>query len=671
MNIRIRNREKLFWLIFLVFPIIPILGGSYFFIINKELLLTDKNGNPAIVILAALVIYLAVYLLRILPGIYSGYKDAYQVKEITEKFVIELSTLSTIKKLSEKIIVFLRQYISFGYAELLTFDPEIGSFVTNFYYSQDRSLSTRGDKLDSKNIFIKDNKLIVNIFTKFVNYLEECDKVLIIDQKGEMKNIEKSIFDEIKHYHELTNTAVITPLVLNHSLVGIMNIGSIKKGKPLSLSILPGLEIIYKKKDYTRLLKSLKFQASVSLSHALLYERISRLNESLELKVKEKTENLEMATSQLIQSEKMASVGMLVAGIAHEINTPAGVVNGSIDNISKIGKLLIKDLPKLIPNDLRRIDFFRILKIADELLKEKSLSGVFGKIKMEKEAIIEKKLKEKLSHWENFEIFQAYAGKNENINIDDITQVIVEYRLEDFINRILFLGGRYGFDVILPLLESIGNWGQNVRNIKYAISNIVRIIQALKSYSRLDQKKLSVINIHDGIEDTLIILQHRIRHLCQIERDYQKIPEIYCFGDELNQVWTNLLTNSIDAIKSNVESSKNPPQKNTIKIKTGFLEAINGIFDSYRIFLESRDDTYSGPWITINIIDNGTGISDNIKERIFEPFFTTKDHSHGTGLGLGIISNIIQKHNGRIYIGFGPGHTDFAIVLPVNWLKEK
>jgi signal transduction histidine kinase len=151
----------------------------------------------------------------------------------------------------------------------------------------------------------------------------------------------------------------------------------------------------------------------------------------------------------------------------------------------------------------------------------------------------------------------------------------------------------------------------------------------------MDQAPKQEIDIHPGIENTLIMLRHRLKEGVTVVREYDRqLPKINVHGSELNQVWTNLIGNAIDAVKG----------KGKLKIRT------------------SRDTTH----IVVEIIDDGPGIPPDIRTRIFEPFFTTKPIGEGTGLGLDVSRRIIKNHSGNISFESRPGETRFIVKLPLD-----
>ena len=164
---------------------------------------------------------------------------------------------------------------------------------------------------------------------------------------------------------------------------------------------------------------------------------------------------------------------------------------------------------------------------------------------------------------------------------------------------------------------------------------ITEIVKALKSYSYLDQAPIQAVDIHEGLDNTLVILRSKLRDGVQVRRDYAcDLPHIEAYGSELNQVWTNIIDNASSAMNGQGE----------IELRT------------YR----------QGSWAVVEIKDTGPGIPPEIQAKIFDPFFTTKAPGEGTGLGLSISNNIIvQKHKGEIAVYSKPGETRFEIKLPV------
>jgi signal transduction histidine kinase len=271
--------------------------------------------------------------------------------------------------------------------------------------------------------------------------------------------------------------------------------------------------------------------------------KLQDYSQNLEQKVEERTRELKEAQAQLIMREKMASLGNLVAGVAHEINNPVGVVHSSAD-VMKRGIRQIKS----------------ILKSGSTL---------------------------------------------EAVN-----------RSDQFQNTI-------------KILED----NNNVTTI--ASDRIQKIVKSLRTFARLDEAEYQKADVHEGLESTLTLIHHKIKERITIIKEYGEVPQIYCYPNQLNQVFMNILMNAIQAIK----------KKGRIIIKS---------------HLEDNR-------VKISISDNGEGISPENINKLFNPGFTTRGVGVGTGLGLSISYNIIQKHDGEIKIESEVGKgTTFTIILPVT-----
>ena len=194
-----------------------------------------------------------------------------------------------------------------------------------------------------------------------------------------------------------------------------------------------------------------------------------------------------------------------------------------------------------------------------------------------------------------------------------------------------------------------------LKSMSFGTTRICEIVKSMRTFTRLDEAEIKQVNIHDGIDSTLMILQHRLKEMSnlpqiQVLKNYEEIPQIECYSGQLNQVFMNIFSNSIDALqecyeqKSIQEINENPPE---IRIQTAVL---------------------NHDWVTIRIADNGTGINEEVKLKLFDPFFTTKDIGKGTGLGLSISYGIIvEKHGGNIFCNSEVGKgTEFVIQIPIQ-----
>ncbi|EMY61958.1 sensor histidine kinase [Leptospira terpstrae] len=511
-----------------------------------------------------------------------------------EKFKEELISFNDPDQISDTISQFLASKIPADFVQVYTWDEREGQFRPRpFLESRDQKFS----QLPS-----------IPVFDPFLLWLSEREGIHIKENFLQFASpnhakIAKQALDFFKE----TKSELVATLSIKSSLVGFILLGKHKEGK------------IYDIEEIEIILEILSVSL-MSLSNSMIYQQLLNLTETLEAKVRERTKELEETQAHLVQSEKMASLGVMVAGIAHEINTPAAVINGAADNLDANLVFVLShlgDITHLIQNPDFRSIYLDIL---------------FSFVKEDPAAKIDPKDKFKLKKETKFRFIQDGIPEN---NASDLSNFLIDHHLlhmQEELIRIWKTGGKETFE----MLKNTLSLQRNIKNIKYAIRNIVRIVKALKYYSHLGQASYAVCDLHEGLENTLVIMQNQIKHGVEIERVYGSIPPVRCNIDELNQVWTNLITNAIHAMKK--------------------VEHPKLIISSKRI---------GEDYVLISFEDNGSGIPSEIKDKIWDPFFTTKDQGEGTGLGLGIVKGIIEKHKGRIEVESAPGRTLFMVYLPL------
>jgi PAS domain S-box-containing protein len=352
---------------------------------------------------------------------------------------------------------------------------------------------------------------------------------------------------------------------------------------------------------------------------------LSEYSRTLESQVQERTrelrhtlEELQATQRELIHSEKMAALGQLVASIAHEINTPLGAIRASIGNITTAMNRTLVQMPSLLqslsPN--HQADFLQIIQAVQDQ-PQTTLSS-------REERQLRRQLTRSLER-EGFD------------KPDHLASILVEIGLAENIQ--LFLPLLQEADHHEPLLECIRDLAsqlRNSKNIHLAIERVSKIVFALRSYAHQSNLGEQVwANVVDGIEIVLTIYQNLLKQGITVVRHYDPdLPEILCFPDELNQVWTNLIHNAIQAMKG---------------------------IGQLTITVSRVQDQ-----VQVQITDSGCGIPPEILPRIFEPFFTTKPSGEGSGLGLDIVRRILDKHQGSIQVASQPGCTSFTVYLPIG-----
>jgi signal transduction histidine kinase len=387
-----------------------------------------------------------------------------------------------------------------------------------------------------------------------------------------------------------------------------------------------------------RLVSTLAAQSATAIENARLYQEVMAFNDELERKVTERTKelyrskneletaltNLTSAQSQLVHSERMAGVGTLVAGLAHEINTPAGSIRGAITNLGENISAWENTTRKILTGGLPAADLAQLFQVMDDLRPFLRTPRIESPVVVRRKA---RELAPKLSPHADPQLAKRAA------------QFLVELDAESLAPRVAGLLLCREPDEILGFLQAYAYLHLNIAAMESAISSIVRIVGALKSYSHLDQAELGAQDLHEGIENTLVILHHYLKYGINVTKRFGSLPPVRCLVGELNQVWTNIIHNAIQAMGG----------RGDLVIETKHLNE-GGLGDS----------------VSVAITDSGSGIPPEVQPRIFEPFFTTKPKGEGTGLGLGIARQIVERHGGRIAVRSRPGETTFEITLPVS-----
>ncbi|MDJ0556295.1 MAG: AAA family ATPase [Microcoleaceae cyanobacterium MO_207.B10] len=396
------------------------------------------------------------------------------------------------------------------------------------------------------------------------------------------RNQQTAVFDNLSATPEFAGDRYI----ISHEPKSVLCTPITKQGKLIAILYLENnLTVGAFTSDRIKTLQFLTSQAAISIENARFYQQVENYSQTLEAEVEQKTEtlsqkafdleqaltNLQQTQSQLIQSEKMSSLGQIVAGVAHEINNPVNFIYGNIKPASQY----VNDLLDLIT-----------------------------------------------------------TYQNTYPQTAEIEAIIEEIDLD-------FLVGD-----LQKLLGSMQNGAKRIRDI----------VRSLRNFSRLDESEIKKSDIHEGIESTLLILQHRFQGFqeegCGVKypeikviKNYGKLPLFLCYSNQLNQVFLNLFNNAIDALNEVSSNGENSDFTPTITITTAT----------------------EGRFIQIKISDNGPGISPKIVNKIFDPFFTTKSVGSGTGLGLYVSYQIVvERHGGELICVSNIGRgTEFIMKMPI------
>src|SRR2546425_4951188 len=317
------------------------------------------------------------------------------------------------------------------------------------------------------------------------------------------------------------------------------------------------------------------------------------------------------------QRDRLASLGKLSAGLAHEINNPASAAKRAAVQLREVLKKIRDASHELGRRDLTPAQKSEIEKLEASFIQHNEvpldpleLSDLEGQI----DALLRSRGQNDL-----WQLAADLARKN-----------VRPEALESLFSTLDADTARAALVRIAASVETT----TLLNEIENSTSRISDLVRAIKEYTYMDQTPLQNVDIVKSLETTLTILNHKLKRGVVVERDYQRVPLLVnSFGSELNQVWTNIIDNAIDAMGG----------KGELRVRT------------------YRDDNC----VVVEIADNGPGISPDVQSHIFEPFFTTKGVGEGTGLGLDTALRIVKKHRGNIQVSSKPGDTRFQVWLPL------
>ena len=367
--------------------------------------------------------------------------------------------------------------------------------------------------------------------------------------------------------------------------------------------------------------KRRSLETNLKNAHNALEQYTRALESKVEagnVQLEKKDEDLKAAQKQLIQSEKMASLGRLIAGIGHEINSPLGAIRSSGEIIHNAFEDFFDSFDTMVgwaSSEHRHVLF--------DMLKESTSANMLDVSSKERRAYKNTVMNilDEMGVSNSYELAQRMVDMGLYKDVEKYDMILkspdVEQRLKVVHNLAQVHNGTH-----------IISWAvERAHNIVFALKNFIHTASSTAGMSKVDLK--------DNITMVLVLYHNQIKHGVEVELELDGLPDIMGYADELNQIWSNLINNALQAMEYQ-----------------GVL-TIKGMVD--------------GPKVVLSFADTGCGIPDEIKETIFEPMFTTKPAGEGTGIGLDIVSKIVKKHNGEISIESKPGEgATFVVSLPVN-----
>ena len=319
--------------------------------------------------------------------------------------------------------------------------------------------------------------------------------------------------------------------------------------------------------------------------------------------------------------ERLASLGTMAAGLAHELNNPASAARRAAADLADALDVLASTIGLFVESGIERTQ-------AQEL------------VAMQREAMERAAARDALSALDAADAEDELLESLERLNVSEpwrLSEPLVVAGIDAaWLDRLTAIAGP-GTSAAVWWIASSLTTRELAAEIAESTERMSKLVKAIKAYAFMDRGELVETDVHEGLETTLVVLGHKLKHTSiEVRRDYDRsLPKITLRGSELNQVWTNLLANAIEALG-----------------ETGVIKIVT-----------QRD----GACARVDIADNGSGISENIRAHVFDPFFTTKDVGEGTGLGLDTARRIVtERLNGSIDFESTPGRTVFHVWLPLN-----
>jgi signal transduction histidine kinase len=406
-------------------------------------------------------------------------------------------------------------------------------------------------------------------------------------------------------------------VILEGQLLGRGDIGGETVAFPIASGDVTGVLPFSRMKQFTVGVRAITDATVLRFPSSLFPELVQKMPELTKRLVGMMSDRIRETTRREQQRDRLAALGKLSAGLAHELNNPASAAKRAAGQLRELLKKIRDASHELGRRDLSPAQKSEIEKLEASFIQH-------NEVPLDPLALsdLEDQIDSLLrSHGQN-DLWQLAADlARKNVKPEALESLFATLDAGTARAALVRIAASVEVAALLNEIES-------------GTSRISDLVRAIKEYTYMDQTPLQNVDIVKSLETTLTIMNHKLKLGVAVERDYQRVPLLVnSFGSELNQVWTNLIDNAVDAMRG----------KGELRIRT------------YR-----EDDC-----VVVEIADNGPGIPEDVQPHIFEPFFTTKGVGEGTGLGLDTTLRIVKKHRGSIQVSSKPGDTRFQVWLPL------
>jgi signal transduction histidine kinase len=480
---------------------------------------------------------------------------------------------------------------------------------------------------------------------KYLGFMQKLNSVSISEEKSIINLIfrkKKSLFlsklrnisnGEEEDYNRSflgMESYFAIPFIVNDEPFAVLSYSDIKPEFSRDPNIKGVKSLTYKQRT--------EIEQLVSLIANALYQSLQKA------KIEEAYSELQETQAQLLEAERMSSLGQLVGSIAHEINNPISVIRSQSEQLARNIQATLKEIPQFLES---------LTTSEKELFYEMVSTSTKAT-----ESLTTKE--ERAKRKEILREIETLVGGTEEIHTD-LTEEILLLKLPSPYNQYVDELGVVRFKEFLSNAMIFKNQTNAISNIEIAVEKSSRVVFALRSYLNTDLAFANrEINLVEEVEKALHVYDNYVMGKINVRKDFPSELKYTCIPENLSQVWKNLFFNAIQAMYTT-------DKKLAIRIEK--KEKLPDELKTYRTSSIVEDSVFQAndvsEWILVSITDSGTGIADDLQPKVFTPFFTTKSLGEGIGLGLYVCKKIVHEHGGAMFFRSGEGSTEFVVVLPM------